>query len=108
MIDPRIPVFFSGRPGSADTAWLVQRGTPPPPASAPYWFSAAIPSHARGCPCCRSQGGVAVVLGELFRSHARENRSLRRVVVLAGASGEAAVRAALMEDPLARSRFRIA
>jgi hypothetical protein len=67
------------------------------------------PGHMIGCLCCAPRNGAALALAVLFRERATGQRPLFRGVLAAvGPAGEAAIRAALRDDPVASGRFRLA
>ncbi len=66
-------------------------------------------AHAAGCACCPPRGPVAEALTRLFLQRVRGDVSFFSGVVAVPCSvaGEAAIRAALQEDPMVRGRFRL-
>jgi hypothetical protein len=120
FIDARIPVSF-GEPGAAaegadgETALLVEgRESAAAPAeagkaAAHFVLPYAPSSHPAGCACCVPLGPVAAALNRLFLARAKgEAPFFRRVVAVAGAAGQAAIRQALEADPVVSFRFRLA
>ena len=116
FVDARIPVLFgnAGLAGAEDallieasaalpanTAMLTERLSP---------AQAAETAHAAGCDCCAPRGAVGRLLAGLFLARARgEVGFFRRVVVATeDAQTRAEVAAALAQDPLASSCFRLA
>jgi hypothetical protein len=65
--------------------------------------------HAIGCACCLPRGPAAQALGHLFLARARGDVPFFREVLAVAVTtpGEAAVRAALAEDPVVSARFRL-
>lgn len=111
--DDRVPVRF----GPADTAGpheaLLVEGealTPAGHATAQFKVSIGRAGHRLGCPCCTPRGPVGEALGRLFLARARAEAPFFNAVVavVATPAGEASVRAALAEDQLSASRFRLA
>ncbi|WP_242621939.1 hypothetical protein [Komagataeibacter xylinus] len=118
MTDGRIALEFqvAGTPLTprADTLLLVGDGSQPDPAegwagvvavrSAPTAFA----QHAAGCLCCTARGGLAGVLGEIFRQRAMgDQKWFTRVAVVPPPGQEAAWRADVARDVLAQARFSI-
>ena len=102
--DRRIPVVFGAQPEQTD-AVLLEEGFAPPPAQG-YVLGFTLGGHVLGCACCVAQSPIGTVLGVAFRARATgEAPFFGRVVVLASAASEAAVRAALGSDVMARARF---
>lgn len=66
-------------------------------------------SHSIGCACCLPRGPVAEALSRLFLQRVRGDVKFFSEVVAVprSAVGEAAIRAALQEDPLVMARFRL-
>jgi hypothetical protein len=66
-------------------------------------------SHAIGCACCTPRSAVAEALGRLLLARARGEVPwfTRVVAATVTPAGEAAVRAAVAQDPIAGARFRI-
>ena len=65
--------------------------------------------HSLDCVCCLPRSGAAVALGTLFRLRATTAEApFRAVLAVVGPANEAAVRAALIDDPVAAARFRLA
>ena len=67
-------------------------------------------SHSIGCACCLPRGPVAEALSRLFLLRVRGDVKFFPEVVAVPRSvvGEAAIRAALQEDPMVMARFRLA
>ena len=110
FIDARIPVVFApaAMAGRGD-AVLIEGDGAAPEGVAVARFSIARPGHVPGCACCAPRGPVAVALHGLFLARARDPVAFfSRVVVAAGAEGEAAVRQALAEDAFLAGRYRSA
>jgi hypothetical protein len=116
FIDARVPVRLSpaGEP-PADAAFLLEGDGKAPEGAGPSApvarFTPPAPSgHAIGCACCTPRGPVAEALGRLFLARARGEVGFFRSVIArpASAAGEAAIRAALADDPLVSARFRLA
>jgi hypothetical protein len=107
--DMRIPVALGGVPGAED-ACLVEDGFDMPPAGYAVRFALGTgkPGHLAGCACCTLRGPAAEALTTLFRARATGVAPFfARVVVLASADGEAAMRAALEGDVVTKARFRL-
>jgi len=106
--DMRIPVVIGGAPGEGDAA-LVEDGHDMPAAGYAVRFALGVGKfgHVAGCACCTLRGPAADALTTMFRARATGVAPFfGRVVVLASPAGEAAVRAALAGDVVARARFR--
>jgi len=107
--DMRIPIVMGGEAGPGDAA-LVEDGHAMPAAGYAVRFAvwSAKPGHFAGCACCTLRGPAADALTALFRARATGVAPLfKRLVVLASAEGEAAVKAALAEDVVSAARFRL-
>ena len=108
FIDARIPVVFApaATAGGGD-AVLIEGDGAAPEGVAVARFSVALPGHVPACACCAPRGPVAVALHGLFLARARGTAAFfSRVVVLASAAGEAAVRQALAGDAFLAGRYR--
>jgi hypothetical protein len=105
--DMRIPILFGIQPETGD-ATLVEDGQDMPAGGYAMRFSLpATLGHKLGCACCTLRGPAADALGRMFRARATGAAPFfKRVVVLASASGEAAVREALARDVLTAARYR--
>jgi hypothetical protein len=104
----RIPVLFAAcdtpRP---DDAVLVEDGAAMPETGYAVRFTAGQPGHSPGCTCCTLRGPAADALTRIFRERATGVAPFfTRVVVLASAAGEQAVRDALENDVVTQARFR--
>jgi hypothetical protein len=107
--DTRITVIFD-TPTATDgllTAILVEGDLPVPPAAFVHRFTLPAPTgHITGCACCTPRGPAATALAALFRARATGAAPyFTRLVVIASPAGQAAIRAALAEDPYATARF---
>jgi hypothetical protein len=101
-VDPRIPVIFGQQPGPGDVV-LAQASLPVPPGVHAAYFAL---SHAMGCACCVGQSPAGAALNTLFRDRATGKAPFfKRVAVLAGEAGIAAVKSALAQEALARARY---
>ncbi len=68
----------------------------------------ATAGHAVDCLCCTPRSGAALALGALFRARAvGEGPPFRGVLAVVGPAAEAAIRAALADDPVASGRFKL-
>ncbi|MBL7232888.1 hypothetical protein [Komagataeibacter oboediens] len=117
--DGRIALEFMNGPAAipprSDTLLVVGDGDMPPQPAA--WAAvvtvdqAAISpfAHAAGCACCTGRGGgLAAVLGDVFRRRATGAlKWFDRVAVLPPRGHEAAWRAALSADVLVSARFAV-
>lgn len=117
--DGRIMLEFLTRPAiptpRANTLLVVDRAHAPVPGGA--WAGvitvdrpAVSPfMHATGCACCTGQGGgLAAVLGDVFRRRATgELEWFDRVAVLPPEGQETAWRAALSGDVVVNARFAV-
>ncbi|MDR3505614.1 MAG: hypothetical protein P4L52_05180 [Acidocella sp.] len=103
--DSRIPVLFGQQPEAKD-AVLAEDGVAVPEADYVLRFAAGG-AHGAGCACCVARSPAAEALAALFRARAMGAAPyFSRVLVLASPAGEAALRAALENDALARARYR--
>jgi hypothetical protein len=92
FIDARIPVVFGAAPGATDA-------TLAPDAA---WGE----SHPIACACCVGRGPAAQAMDQLFLDRVRGSIPwFSRLVV--DPAGEAAVRAALIDDAVVAARFRL-
>ncbi len=108
----RIPVFLSAK-SEIDRvliAALVEGDRAGPPAAFIQRFTLPAPTgHITGCACCAPRGPAATALAALFRARATGAAPyFRAVIIHASLDGEAAIRAALSEDPYAAARFYLA
>ena len=96
MFDARVPVVFGSRrdaqDGDAVLAIEADGG----------------PRHDPGCACCAARTPAAPARGRVFAQRARGAVGFFRRVRAEGQAGVAAVRAALLSDPVAAARFRLA
>ncbi len=107
-IDARLPLRFAPLAARGpDEAVLTDRGIT---AAAPFArFTPGAADHPVDCACCAPRSGAAVALAALFRARAvGRGTPFRGVLAVVGHAGEAAIRAALRDDPLAFARFRLA
>ena len=107
-IDARLPVRFGPLQGRlADEAVLLDSDVD---AAEPAGrFTVGQEGHAADCACCMPRSGAALALAALFRDRATGGgAAFRGVLAVVGADGEAAVRAALVADPLVSGRYRLA
>jgi hypothetical protein len=105
----RIPIVMGGEVAPAD-AVLVEDGCAMPASGYAVRFAVGSgkPGHFAGCACCTLRGPAADALTAMFRARATGVAPLfKRLVVLASAEGEAAVKAALVEDVVSAARFRL-
>jgi hypothetical protein len=112
FMDARVPVRFAAPDQvGADDALLIEGGAPAPSGHAVARFVLPeAPTHPIGCACCLPRGPVAEALTRLFLTRVRGEVGFFRAVLALPASeaGEAAIRAALADDPLVSARFRLA
>ncbi|MDE8344857.1 MAG: hypothetical protein POH28_01595 [Acidocella sp.] len=102
--DIRIPILWSG----TGDVYLVQDSKRAPTDGYVVRFSLGLKRHAPGCGCCAGRGPAATALGWIFQARARAEISyFTTLVVVATADGQAAIRDALDEDPVARSLFKL-
>jgi hypothetical protein len=108
--DERIPVRFGPLAAAEPHDALLIEGDAQAAGAAVARFvmPARLGGHPVGCACCAPRGPVATALGALFLARARgELKWFRSVVaVTRSAAGEAAVRAALVDDVVTAARFR--
>jgi hypothetical protein len=105
--DTRIPILLNATPTPAD-AVLLEDGQNMPETGYVLRFAPGLPGHAIGCACCAPRGPAADALGKMFRERATGAAPFfKRVVVVASAEGEAAVRAAVDGDVMTKARYRI-
>jgi hypothetical protein len=107
LIDARLPVRFARREDRAPGEALLTDGTAQ--AEPPFAKFDLQAGHMPDCLCCAPRSGAALALATLFRERATgQGTPFRGVLAVVGPEGEAAVRAALAEDPLASGRFKLA
>jgi hypothetical protein len=101
FIDARLPVRFGPLDSrAADEAVLSDEDL----AAA----GGSVPAHAPGCVCCTPRSGAAAALAALFRARAvGHGPAFKGVLAVVGPAGEAAVRAAVSEDPVVSGRYRL-
>jgi hypothetical protein len=106
--DTRILIVMGGEPGPAD-AVLVEDGCDMPESGYAVRFALGLPGHPLACACCTLRGPAADAMGRMFRERATGVAPFfSRVVVLASADGEAAVRDAVEKDVVTQARYRTA
>ena len=92
FIDARIPVVFGAAPEAKDAVLAPD----------PTWGE----SHPVACACCVGRGPAAQAMDQLFLDRVRGSIPwFDRLMV--DPAGEAAVRAALVEDTVVAARFRL-
>jgi hypothetical protein len=109
QVDTRVPIQLGSLSALQEgDAVLLEGGSPAPPGIAAGRFVAAVPAHGPGCACCAPRSPAATALADLFQRRAKgEAPFFRRVLaVIATQEGEASLRQALVDDPLAAARFR--
>lgn len=95
--DARVPVRFGLASEAGEGDWVLHEALD--------W---AQPSeHGAACACCVPRSPAALALADLFTQRARGTAEFKRVLVVAGEGSQAAVRAALLGDPVASARFRL-
>lgn len=108
-LDARIPLRF-GPPAAAgaDDAFLIEGASALATDAASERFHLAAPGIP-ACLCCPPRNPAGYALGRLFTRRARnETAFFKRVLaVTATPEGQAAIRTALIVDPLAAARFRL-
>lgn len=108
-LDARTPVRLNGSPAPGGV-WLLEDGAPAPADAA--WierFPTPVPgAHPIGCACCQPRSGAALALDRLFLARAKGQAPWFAEVFAASATelGAMALRQALTEDPVARTRFK--
>lgn len=109
FVDARIPVAFAPAASAGRGDALLIEGEGAAPDGMPVVrLAAAPPGHAAGCACCAPRGPVAEALRGLFLARARDASAFfTRLVVSAGAEGEAAIRQALAADAFLAGRYRV-
>ena len=110
FVDARIPVTFApaATAGRGDAVLIDGEGAVPEGVPVAR-IQATPPGHAADCTCCAPRGPVAEALHHLFLARARGACAFyTRVVVSAGAEGEAAIRQALANDAFLAGRYRVA
>lgn len=114
FVDARIAVTFAPAASAGRGEALLIEGQGAAPDGVPVARFAAVPvghfpaGPAPGCACCRPRGPVAEALHRLFLARARgASACFTRVIVAAGAEGEAAVRQALAGDAFLAGRYRV-
>lgn len=112
FMDARVPVrFAAANQAGPEDALLIEGDAPAPAGRVVARFALPEqPAHPIGCACCLPRGPVAEALTKLFLARVRGEVAFFRAVVAqpASAAGEAAIRAALADDPLVSGRFRLA
>ncbi len=108
FVDARVPVVFGPVTAAGPRDALLLEGGEAAPAGLPEArFALCQPGHPAGCACCAPRSAVAAALRDLFLARARGGVPwFGRVVVVASAEGEAAVRAALADDGFVAGRYR--
>jgi hypothetical protein len=107
FIDARVPLRFGPLASrTADEAVMLDSDLP---AEAPVArFNPARGGHAPDCACCVPRSAAAAALAALFRERAvGHGPPFRGVLAVVGPDGEAAVREALANDPVAAGRYRL-
>ena len=113
FVDARIPVLFgpAALAGTEDAVLLETRSAETVQAAmlVERFDETSHQPHATGCVCCTSRTELGRLLAGLFLARARgEVGFFRRVIVASGSPAvQDAVRAALAQDPLASSCFRL-
>ena len=112
FLDARVPVRIgSADQAGPDHALLIEQGAALPAACVPF-AQFVVPvglTHPAGCACCVPRGPVAEALTRLFLARVRgETRHFSAVIAVpVSREGEAAIRAALLSDPMVSARFRL-
>ena len=106
--DGRLPVRF-GQPRPGEAALIEGVGAAPVGrAVAHFRLSPARRGHVPGCACCVPRDPAAEALARLFIARARSEVAwFDAIAVVATPAGIAAVRAALQQDQVCASRFRL-
>ena len=107
-LDGRVPVRFGTmRDRTAEDAVLVEGDLDASPPVA--CFTVQQTAHAAGCACCVPRTGAGRALAALFAGRARSDQAYFKAVLAITRSdaGAAAVRVAVMSDPVASARFRL-
>jgi hypothetical protein len=110
-LDARLPVRFGPLDGRTPTdAVLTDRSIDGGAVTAPSaQFLPAEPTHSAGCACCLPRSTAALALATLFRHRALSPAApFAAVLAVVTPEGEAAIRTALQNDPLASARYRLA
>jgi hypothetical protein len=108
-MDARIPIRFGTEPAAGE-AVLVEGDAPVQAGRAVARVRLpAASAHSAGCACCVSRGPAAEALAHLFLARARGDVAWfgEVVAVMTTPEGEAAVRAALADDPVVSARYRL-
>ncbi len=108
-LDARLPIRFgTAEEAKRDAAFLIEGTAAAPPGRiAEHFLLPAGPTHPPGCTCCAGRSPAAQALSRLFLARARgEAPMFREIVAVASPAGQAAVRAAVKQDPLASAWFR--
>jgi hypothetical protein len=111
FLDSRVKLRIGTLGEAGPTDALLVEGKVSLPAGTPYvrFVLPAATAHAIGCACCLPRGPVAEALSLLFLQRVRgEVAHFDEILAVpAGAAGEAAIRAALQNDPVVSARFRL-
>jgi hypothetical protein len=109
FVDARLPVHFASAAAGPGDALLIEGEGMEPEGVAVAHFLVAPAGHLVGCPCCAPRGPVVQALLGLFIARVRgECPHFARVIVMASAAGQVAVRQALAEDVFLAGRYRAA
>jgi hypothetical protein len=107
-LDARVPVVFGtmAEAGPADAVLL--EGDAAPGGRAAACFQARMP-HAAGCACCAQRRAAGLALTALLQARARGTVAFftRVVAIAASEAGREDILAALAQDPVAASCFRL-
>ena len=101
--DARILITFTG----AAPAYLLEGENQAPPGAYSARFSLPTTAHFAGCACCTPQSPAAQALALLFRARATGAAPwFTTLAIRASPAGQAAIRAALAQDPMVAARYR--
>ena len=109
MPDSRIPVRIASIADAGATDALLVEGALPRTTLPCASFGLVQRGHVPACTCCAPRSSAAMALAALFtgRALARFEFFTGVVAVVTTKAGEAAVMAALQDDPVASARFRL-
>jgi hypothetical protein len=111
LADSRIPLHFGALSEMRDGDAVLIEGSGIVPAGVPAarFRSETVGLHGLGCPCCAPREGAAIALHRLYLEQARSPRPLfsRVLAVTTSEQGRAAVLAAVRQDRVVASWFRL-
>ena len=104
-MDARLPIRFGPLDSREHGEAVLTDG---PVVSMPAAAFVVQPGHVIDCTCCAPRSGAAAALAQLFHNRAiATGPAFKSVLAVMGRDGEAAVRDAVLNDPLVSARFRL-